>query len=58
MQKEHRFSAHNVAAWGMFCRETMVVFMESSSVKIGGANKTVEIEESKFGRRKFHGDSL
>jgi transposase-like protein len=38
----------------MFCRETMLVFLERSSVKIGGPNKTVEIDESKFGRRKYH----
>ena len=38
----------------MFCRETMLVFLEGSSVKIGGPNKTVHIDESKFGRRKYH----
>jgi hypothetical protein len=31
----------------MFCRETMLVFLEGCSVKIGGPNKTVEIDESK-----------
>jgi hypothetical protein len=38
----------------MFCRETMLLFLEGSSVKIGGPQKTVEIDESKFGRRKYH----
>jgi hypothetical protein len=38
----------------MFCREAMLVFLERNSVKIGGPNKTVEIEESKFGPRKYH----
>ena len=38
----------------MFCRETRLVFMEHCSDKIGGPNKTVEIYESKFGRRKYH----
>jgi transposase-like protein len=38
----------------MFCRETMLVFMEGCSEKIGGPNKTVEIDERKFGRRKYH----
>jgi hypothetical protein len=30
------------------------VFLEGCSVKIGGPNKTVEIDESKFGKRKYH----
>jgi transposase-like protein len=33
----------------------MLMYMEGCSEKIsGGPNKTVEIEESKFGRRKYH----
>jgi transposase-like protein len=38
----------------MFCREAMLVFMEGCSEKIGGPHKTVEIDERKFGRRKYH----
>jgi transposase-like protein len=38
----------------MFCRETMLVCLEGCSVKIGGPKKTVEIDDSKFGRRKYH----
>jgi hypothetical protein len=37
----------------MFCRETTLVFLKGSSVKIDGRYKTVEIDESKFGRRKY-----
>jgi len=36
----------------------MMVHLERSSVKIGGRNKTVEIDESKFGRRNITGDTL
>ena len=54
IQSEYSMSAHTVADWGMLCRETMLVFLEGSSVKIGGPNRTVEIDESKFGRRKYH----
>jgi hypothetical protein len=42
----------------MFCEETMLVFMEGCSQKIGGPNKTVEIDESKFGRGKYHRGTL
>jgi hypothetical protein len=38
----------------MFCRETMLVFMERCSEKIGGPNKTVEIDNSKFSQHKYH----
>jgi hypothetical protein len=31
----------------------MLVFMEACFEKIDGRNKTVEIDESKFGRRKY-----
>jgi len=54
IQNECCFSGHTVTDWGMFCRETMLVFLEGCSVKIGGPNKTIEIDESKFGRRKYH----
>ena len=54
IRKEYRLSGHTVADWGMICRETMMVFLEVCSVKTGGPNKTVEIDESKFGRRKYH----
>jgi len=54
IQSEYRFASHTLANWGVFCREVMLVYLERSSVKIGGPNKTVEIDESKFGRRKYH----
>jgi hypothetical protein len=34
----------------MFCRETVLVYMEGCSEEIGGPNKTVEIDENMFGR--------
>jgi hypothetical protein len=51
---EYSLSLHTIADWVMFCREVMLVFLEGRSVKVGGPNKTVEIDESKFGRRKYH----
>ena len=55
IQSEYRLSSHTVADWGMFCRETMLVFLEGCSVKLDGPNTTVEIDESNFGRPKYHG---
>lgn len=37
-----------------FNREVCTVILEKNSEKIGGVGKTVEIDESKFGKRKFH----
>jgi len=52
--EEHCLSSSTVADWGMFCRETMLVFMAGCSEKLGDPNKIVEVDESKFGRRKYH----
>jgi len=49
IHKENRFGSDTIAAWGIFCRETMLVYVEGCSEKIGGPSK---IDESKFGRRK------
>jgi hypothetical protein len=32
----------------------MLVYLEGCSEKISGPKKTVEIDDSKFGRRKYH----
>jgi hypothetical protein len=53
-QREHRFSPNTIADWGQFYRESMLVYLEGCSEKIGGPNKTVKIDESKFGRSKYH----
>jgi transposase-like protein len=51
----HRFGSDTIAAWGLFYREKMLVYIKGCSEKIGGPKKTVEINESKFGPRKYHG---
>ena len=50
----HHFSDHTIADWGMFCRETLLVYLLGCSEKVGSPNKTVEIDECKFGRRKYN----
>ena len=54
IQQEYQFSSSTVAHWGQYCKEVMLEYVKGSSQRIGGPNKTVEIDESKFGRRK-HG---
>jgi hypothetical protein len=47
IEREYCFSDHTVGDWGMFCRETLLMFLDGCSFKIGGPKKTVEIDESK-----------
>ena len=54
IQREHHYSSTTVAGWGRYCKEAMLEYVKGCSQRIGGPNKTVEIDESKFGRRK-HG---
>jgi len=53
IMEEYCLSLSTVADWGMFCRETMLVFMADCSEELGGPNKIVEVDESKFRRRKY-----
>ena len=50
-------STETVSDFYSYCREVCVWAVEtklSSSTPIGGVGKTVEIDESKFGKRKYH----
>ena len=40
--------------WDSFCREACEIELFENSVKIGGEGKVVQIDESKFGKRKYH----
>lgn len=41
--------------WYNFCRDICVKALESHDfLKIGGVGKIVEIDVSKFGKRKYH----
>lgn len=39
--------------WASFCREVCLVAFMDNPQMLGGEGRTVEIDESKFGRRKF-----
>jgi hypothetical protein len=40
--------------WSNFCRVVIIEFVESKSEMIGEEGKVVEVDESKFGKSKYH----
>ena len=51
---ELRLTDRTICDWASFCREVMVAWSVSQEGKIGGVGEIVEIDESKFGRRKYN----
>ena len=47
-------SEHTSVDWYNFAREVCVEILQQDNEKLGGPGKTVEIDESKFGKRKYH----
>lgn len=47
-------SDHTVVDWKNFSREVCLSILKLDNEKIGGPGRTVEIDESKFGKRKYH----
>ena len=45
---------HTVVDWRNFAREVCLSVLEQDNEQIGGPGKFVEIDESKFGKRKYH----
>jgi hypothetical protein len=58
IQREHLFTPTAIADWSQFCRQTMLEYLDGCSERIGCRNKTVEIDDSKFGRRKYSDHSV
>ncbi|XP_036339366.1 uncharacterized protein LOC118748792 [Rhagoletis pomonella] len=54
IMEELSISNHTASDWSSFCREVVYDGMVVNKNKIGGLGKVVEIDESKFGRRKYH----
>lgn len=54
MQHELGMGPSTLVDWNMFCREVAEAAVLKRSMKIGGNGKTVEIDESKFCKRKYH----
>ncbi|GFW45406.1 DDE_Tnp_IS1595 domain-containing protein [Trichonephila clavipes] len=50
---ELKLNKNTVIDWFMFCREVCMNAVVNESVKIGGVNVIVEIDESKFGKMKY-----
>lgn len=54
VRHELEIASQTVVDWYNFSREVCTCVLEKNSEKIGGPGKIVEIDESKFGKRKFH----
>lgn len=54
IQMQLRMSNQTIVDWSSFCREVTYDAMVINKVMIGGFGHTVEIDESKFGKRKYN----
>lgn len=53
LEKELGWSSKTVVDWTSFCREVCLIVINKNSEKLGGPGKIVEIDEAKFGKRKY-----
>ena len=54
MTRELRLARGTGVDWDSFFREVCEITMFDNSKKIGGEGKIVQIDEGKFGKRKYH----
>lgn len=54
LEHELQVSSKTVVDWSNFCREVCIGWVHDNSEKLGGEGKIVEIDEAKFGRRKYN----
>jgi transposase-like protein len=53
IQEQYQLEKHTACDWFRCCREEVSRFVRSESEMIGGVGKVIEVDESKFGRRKY-----
>ncbi|XP_069973902.1 uncharacterized protein [Penaeus vannamei] len=54
-RSEFNFPNRTICDWASFCRKVLIFWcFENQSDKIGGSGEIVEIDESKFGKRKYN----
>ncbi|KFM72405.1 hypothetical protein X975_25370, partial [Stegodyphus mimosarum] len=53
IQEQYFLASNTLANWRQFINKTILDYIELSTEKIGGIEKIVEIDESKFGKRKY-----
>lgn len=53
MRREYGFTDRTLCDWASYCREVAIDAVFNQSEKIGGPNIVVEIDESKFGKRRL-----
>lgn len=54
VMRELQLANKTVIDWFNFCREVCTEILLGSTEQIGGEGKIVEIDESKFGKRKYN----
>jgi len=53
-QREGNFSSFTARIWNAFCQDVVIDDIMRIKIQIGGPGKTVEVDESKFGKRKYN----
>jgi hypothetical protein len=53
IREQYQIDKRTACDWFRCCREELCRFVRSESEMIGGVGQVVEVDESKFGRRKY-----
>ncbi|KAF8785343.1 hypothetical protein HNY73_010896 [Argiope bruennichi] len=58
IKEQHFFGKSTLSDWRQLINERILEYVEENSEKIGGVGKIVEVDESKFGKRKYNRDHV